>query len=416
MNNLTISDAEKISLLRDATIALSVSQAQFINQQLIQDMKRFKLNLLVMKINRGFETLGYKDFKSYILAELTLSYDAVIKQMIAANVAIKLFGPDKVGLYSDSSMITLHSLSFELQIKVIIALKAKFNKHIEEDLSHKELTKKNVYEALKTINKKALKHAHDSLTIEYKDDGFSEYAYDLSDEVFQILDEEEFKAKHGFSRWDARTLTLLSSDKLIGCDPDELSEMLTLEWTMREMLNHIHMFYPDSYAYAKSVAIHSGHNGLVDFLAGLYKSNDETDHEPDDIEAEEDEEYEEDDEFENSKILDCVFFCDAPDDLTKSQFRKMRKQMRKKLFRQIDQQYSSKNPKAAVLLVLAKELCADELAVASAYFSELSNIAKHEYDSEINVQDKYLNEHRADLDDEDDDDDDFLEDEDDLSE
>lgn len=409
MNHSTLSDAEKISLLRDSTIALSVSQAQFITQQLIQDMKRFKLNLLVMKINRGFETLGYKDFKSYVLAELTLSYDAVIKQMIAANAAIKLFGPDKVGLYSDSSMITLHSLSFELQIKVIIALKAKFNKHIEEDLSHKELTKKNVYEALKTINKKALKHAHDSLTIEYQDDGFSEYAYDLSDEVFQFLDEEEFKAKHGFSRWDARTLTLLSSDKLSGWDPDELSEMLTLEWTMREMLNHIHMFYPDSYAYAKSVAGHSGHNGLVGFLAGLYKPNDETDHEPDDIDTEED-----DDDFEHSKILDCVFFCDAPDDSTKLQFRNMRKQMRKELFRQINQQYSSKNPKAAVLLVLAKELCADELAVASAYFSELSNIAKHEYGSETNVQGKYLNEHRADLDDEDDDDD-FDDEEEDLS-
>lgn len=355
MNNLTISDAEKISLLRDATIALSVSQAQFINQQLIQDMKRFKLNLLVMKINRGFETLGYKDFKSYVLAELAVTYDAVIKQMMAANTAIKLFGPEKVGYYSDSSMITLGAINFELQIKVIIELKAMFKKEIDVDLSPKELTKKNVDLVLSEFAPNVLKVVNATLSEENKSEDYCRHDFHLSSDLFQIADEAEFKAKHGFSRWDPRSLKLLKTDELAGMSSDELQDTLSLKWSIHEMLVHVKTYHEASLKDAMIDAEAFGHAGLVSFVIALYHQDAE--------DEKENEQY--------TSVLESDFFSDAEDDSTKSKYKKMRSKLRKTFFRTVDEEYTAKNPKAAILMVIAENLSPQELRLAAQYFEEI---------------------------------------------
>jgi hypothetical protein len=410
MNDQIITQNEKIAFLHNPNEMLSKEQALALTDEIITDGKRLKLNILVLKINRGYEALGYTTFKQYVIEKLNLTYDAVIKQMIAANAAIRLFGPTKVGFYSDSSMHTLNAIHFEFQVKVIIKLKEKFKKEIHEDLTPQELTKKNVDEAFKEIDPKQFKLLQSVLGAEFKDEGFSSSKIDVSSEMFEIADEEAFFAKHGFSRWDERSLKLLKADKLKNLTEKALINELTFNWNLIEMLAHVKTYHSESLSASMAAGL-SSHDNLVRFLVNVYHSESDTSdcsgsdcaNANDNFASEEDESTAENNEF----------FSDATDSETKAKFNKMRRKLKKSLFRNIDEKYRDKNPMAAALMVIADDLDDDELEFAKHYFDEkYENLYENPEDEDDEEDEDEDDEEDEDEDDEEDEDEDDEEDED----
>ena len=276
MNVNTVTHEEKISFLKNPSKVLTLEQAEFVQEEMNHDQKRFRLNLLLMKINRGYEALGYQDFKDYVTNKLSSTYDAVIKQMMAANTAIKLFGADYVGYYSDSAMITLGAVNFELQVKAIIELKIKLGKGMEEPLLRDELTKKKVDETYKDMSRNISKALHEVLPKDCMDENYCEIDFELHPDIFEIADEQEFKSKYGFSRWDERSLKLPKVDQLASRSEGDLKRELETDWSLKDMLKHIKTFYPDKVNDAIDYGM-QGHNYLTYFMLDIYGSSEDSD-------------------------------------------------------------------------------------------------------------------------------------------
>jgi hypothetical protein len=95
----------------DGKLKLSRDHVEQLN--IIVNTSQFELKqaLFIIYENKGYKELGCADFKAYVKKYLTLSYDAALKQALAAKVAYVVNGLDAIGFYSDNSMLAMKDLS-----------------------------------------------------------------------------------------------------------------------------------------------------------------------------------------------------------------------------------------------------------------------------------------------------------------
>ncbi|QFU21280.1 hypothetical protein FM038_003375 [Shewanella eurypsychrophilus] len=359
-NDLVRAPAAKF--LSDKTKQLTVEEAKCFTKEILINERSTKLNLMLMMHKRGFAVLGYKDFKSYVTKELPMTYDAVIKQMVAAEVAAELFGLEYVGFYSDSAMRTLRALGFKNQIRIVCHLKKKLNKKIDENFTQIELTKKAIEVALVELSggeKNLIKQLNSKLPAEDSEPNYHEFPYDNL-AIFEPYVEEEYIQLHGFSRWDERSLPLLKRDELLEHEEKYLDDILQVKWSLSDMLNHVQSYHPLKFDEMKHKCM-QGHHMASDFLVSIYFPD--IPDIPDIPDGEED--------CSLDDILGGDFFSDAGDKKVKREYGEMRKKIKKSLIHKIYNIFQRKNPKAAVLMAIADELDLEELNDAQAYLSLL---------------------------------------------
>lgn len=107
-----------------------------------------KIALTIVNANQGYKTLGYADFKAYVEGELSISYDAALKQLWAAQTAYKIGGLEAIGRFSDNSMLPMKDLN-KNQIKKVVDLLA--NKHGKEVISEYKCTRSMAEKAMSSL-------------------------------------------------------------------------------------------------------------------------------------------------------------------------------------------------------------------------------------------------------------------------
>jgi hypothetical protein len=379
MNNLKSSQtllakAVAVEFLTNKSKTLTREEAKCFTHEILTNERNTKLNLMLMMHKRGFEVLDYKDFKSYVLYELPMTYDAVIKQMIAAETTAKLFGIEYVGFYSDSAMRTLRRLPLQVQVQLVLILKKKVGKKPDEPLTLSELTKKAIDMALVEYsgNNKILRELNKTLDNEDLDNDYHKYAFDCL-AIFENYNEDEFIKNYGFSRWDERSLNLLKEDELMDIEQDELIKTLECKWSLSNMLNHVNIYHSGHFDEMKFECLNS-HTSAVYFLASLYDIDIERETIiKDEGEGDSDSESKSDDEETLSleDLLENEFFADATVPDMKKNYNVMRDKVKKIVVNKIYKKLQNKNPKAAILMAIAEELDLDELNCAQAFFSIL---------------------------------------------
>lgn len=95
--------------------------------------------------NKGYKKLKCKDFKSYIETHTSLTYDAAIKQVNAAEIAYSIGGKKAIGKFSDASMLAMKKLNKKEINTVIKAIK---KTHGESKITKIKLTEEMVKEAI----------------------------------------------------------------------------------------------------------------------------------------------------------------------------------------------------------------------------------------------------------------------------
>ncbi|GAB60537.1 hypothetical protein RNAN_3562 [Rheinheimera nanhaiensis E407-8] len=355
-----------------------------------QDQKRFRLNLLLMKINRGYEAFGYQSFKDYVINKLSITYDAAIKHMMAANTAIKLFGPDYVGYYSDSAMITLGAVNFELQVKAIIELKKKLGKDMQDSLLRSELTKKSVDETFKNMSRNIVKVLDKALPDDCRDENYCEIDFELHPDIFEIADEEEFKSKYGFSRWDERSLKLTKADQLASLPKADLKRELETEWSLKEMLKHVQTFHPDMLDDAIDFAM-NGHNYLTHFMLDIYGGSDVA---GDDVNSSEDDIDDDDYELNEHDLDELEINYPGPKSVKENeQYINERRKLIGKLQSLTDKSDVVEHPKLAVMKAFFELLNHEDLT----YIHTKSKILLNQEDEE---EDEFFDDNQLEEDDE----------------
>jgi hypothetical protein len=112
-------DEDNLQSAFDGEFKLSRDHVEQLNIIVNTSQIELKQALFIIYENKGYEALGCDDFKAYVKKYLTLSYDAALKQALAAKVAYVINGLDAIGFYSDNSMLPMKDLS-DVQIKNVV--------------------------------------------------------------------------------------------------------------------------------------------------------------------------------------------------------------------------------------------------------------------------------------------------------
>ncbi|TVL16327.1 hypothetical protein [Shewanella algae] len=124
---------------------LSKKQVECLTQCINNSTRDTKVLVYFVYKNKGYKKLKCKDFKSYIETFTSLSYDAAIKQVNAADVAYSIGGKRAIGKFSDASMLAMKKLK-EKEINAVI--KAIKKTHGESKITKIKLTEEMVKEAI----------------------------------------------------------------------------------------------------------------------------------------------------------------------------------------------------------------------------------------------------------------------------
>ncbi|MGE6648484.1 hypothetical protein ACQKE0_04325 [Shewanella colwelliana] len=87
--------------------------------------KNLKLTLLAIYVSKGWKAGGYISFKDYVESSLNITYDAALKQAIAAEIAYRSIGINAVGKFSDASMLAMKGFTDVAQKKIVKHLRKK---------------------------------------------------------------------------------------------------------------------------------------------------------------------------------------------------------------------------------------------------------------------------------------------------
>jgi hypothetical protein len=110
---------------------------------------QLKQALLLIYTNEGYKALKCKSFKAYIKKHQTITYDAALKQVMAAKVAYVVNGLDAIGFYSDNSMLAMKDLSDD-QIEDVVEQIEK--EHGDDVTINGEYTRKMVEAAMRKLS------------------------------------------------------------------------------------------------------------------------------------------------------------------------------------------------------------------------------------------------------------------------
>jgi hypothetical protein len=91
---------------------------------------QLKQALLLIYTNEGYKALKCKSFKAYIKKHQTITYDAALKQVMAAKVAYVVNGLDAIGFYSDHSMLAMKDLSDDQIENVVEQIEEEYGENI----------------------------------------------------------------------------------------------------------------------------------------------------------------------------------------------------------------------------------------------------------------------------------------------
>lgn len=355
---------------------MGADEARKLTSDILTNEQNSKRALYRIGVEKGYLAMGYKDFKSYVVSELRITPNAAGKQFAAACAAATLFGEEYIGVYSDASLRLLSPFSIQTQVMVIQYLQEKYDKKNNELPSPKEFTVQSITEAICQLGSKAknlLKQVKESLGREFYDDNFTEYAVE-SLAIFEPYNEQEYIDKHGFSRWDKRSLNLLRGDELLNIDnEDDLELELLANWSLRELLNHSYLYHPEIFEEAQYFATKKSYILLINLLIKQYfPSNKSTVFENDDDAVmngdDSDDSDGNDDIYSIDELMENPFFADAETPLLLHEHIKLRKLLKKKVAQKLNKGLKRKNPKAGYLIAVSESMNAEELDLARCFF------------------------------------------------
>lgn len=139
-------------------VNLNKKQVKILTKCINKSTREAKVIIYFVYKNKGYKKLKCKDFKSYIETFTSLSYDAAIKQVNAADIAYSIGGKKAIGKFSDASMLAMRKLK-EKEINAVI--KAIKKTHGEPKITKIKLTEEMVKEAIAELGIGSKdKHSH----------------------------------------------------------------------------------------------------------------------------------------------------------------------------------------------------------------------------------------------------------------
>lgn len=355
---------------------MGADEARKLTSDILTNEQNSKRALYRIGVEKGYLAMGYKDFKSYVVSELRITPNAAGKQFAAACAAAALFGENYIGVYSDASLRLLSPFNIQTQIMVIQYLQEKYDKKNNELPSPKEFTVQSITEAICQLgskSKKLLKQVKSSLDPEFYDDNFTEYSVE-SLAIFEPYNEQEYIDKHGFSRWDKRSLNLLRGDELLKFDNEhDLNIELSINWSLKDLLNHCSLYHPECFEDAKFYAGQSANAHLIHLLTTQYfPSNESTVFKNDDDEVmkgeESDNSDENDDVYSFDELMEKPFFADAETPSLLQEHINGRKLLKMQVAQKLNEGLKRKNPKAGYLIAVSESMNVEELYLARCFF------------------------------------------------
>lgn len=111
--------------------------------------KNLKLNLLAIYTSDGWKAGGYSSFKDYAECCLDITYDAALKQAMAAQIAYHSIGINAVGKFSDASMLAMKGFTDKQQKKIL----KRVRKHsLHDPINDHSLTASQVEKAIQDLH------------------------------------------------------------------------------------------------------------------------------------------------------------------------------------------------------------------------------------------------------------------------
>lgn len=135
-------------LTSDTVQTMSNEQLEICTNKVNTSTKNLKLNLLAIYTSNGWMAGDYSSFKDYVECCLKISYDAALKQAIAAQIAYSSIGINAVGKFSDASMLAMKGFT-DSQQKEILKRVRKQSSH--DPINDHSLTASQVEKAIKDL-------------------------------------------------------------------------------------------------------------------------------------------------------------------------------------------------------------------------------------------------------------------------
>jgi hypothetical protein len=251
----------------------TIEQLKIMTRMINQKMTDIRIAVYLIWYTKAYLSMKYSSFKSYVENELTITYNAATRQVAAAQYANKLFGYEKIGFFSDSSMLTIGRLPFRLQVMIIHKIAKNMNV-TPKTLGKKHLTKQlieSIAEAyLDKANLKKLRTLFDTEK-EDLDAGALDKSLEIAIEHQRLQSIDAIKDDNGKCVWDD------------SYDPfyDYLAEMTDLDalyaeifanCSVRKLLDHIEMYKSEHYEYCQ-LLIQESPNRIFEHVYNLYESD-----------------------------------------------------------------------------------------------------------------------------------------------
>lgn len=350
---------------------MEAEEARSLTADILTNEQNTKRALYKIVVENGHLALGYKDFKSYVLAELPITPNAAGKQFAASVATAKIFGEEYIGVYSDAAMRFLSAFNLATQVMIIQYLQQKFNKQIQELPTPHELTTSAIKDAMNNISnstKMLLRKSKEVIDPEDFDIESTNYLFE-SMALFEPYDEKEFVEKHGFSRWDERSINLFKKDELILFKSrEDLHHELQYRWSLQAICQHVKTYFPEELDELVNEINRSGYPMelcIATLLEKYFPSiNEQNSHDEVDefgMNYQEDEEY-----YSVDEIMEATFFVDA--DSLQEEYVIELKYLKQQIAKKLNEELRFKNPKAGYLIALAEDMCLEELKLAQLFF------------------------------------------------
>ena len=237
-----------------------------------KNLTDIRVAMYLIWYTKAYLKIKYNSFKSYVENELTITYHAAIKQVMSAHYTNELFGHEKIGHFSDNSMLTLGRLDFQHQVKVIHAIAASKGKKASE-LTKLDLTKAEI----EKVVEQSSNHKHFAEWKKHclvtKDDEEAHQlgkGFELNEDSMVLKSKNDIKDKNGKCIWDDDYdpeydyLAMIDDTEVLW---DEIGARSSLE----KLLFHVKRHKPEYFEYAMALA-EQRPKDIFDYVYKIYRS------------------------------------------------------------------------------------------------------------------------------------------------
>jgi hypothetical protein len=170
-------------LTSGTTPEMNNKQLKSCTKKVNQSAKNLKLVLLSVYISQGWIAGGYDSFKDYVLCSLNITYNAALKQAIAAEVAYKSIGFDAVGKFSDASMLAMKGFTYKEQKKI---LNRACEQSPHDPINDHSLTASQVKKAIEDLNLRTSKQEKEEETVQKRPKKLKDFEAELKNQSDDI--------------------------------------------------------------------------------------------------------------------------------------------------------------------------------------------------------------------------------------